>query len=276
MRNRADSPVDSGSPQRESPVQSVDRAVTILELLARRGEAGVTEIAAELGVHKSTAFRLFAALEVRGLVEQPGERGKYRLGMGLVRLAGAVTMRMDLSQQSRPVAEALAVEVAETINVAILEIDAAVNIDQVLGPSAVTTHNWVGQRTPLHATSSGKVLLAYLPEAALAARLAAPLERYTQNTVTDPRKLRKQLDAVRKDRFACTVEELETGLNAVAAPLFSDTGQVVGAISASGPSYRLTEARLREVAAAVRAAAEAVSGRLGYSPRPVLSPSADR
>src|SRR5258708_37658001 len=111
----------------QSPVQSVDRAVTILELLARQGDTGVTEIAAELGVHKSTAFRLFAALEVRGLVEQPGERGKYRLGMGLVRLAGAVTTRMDLSQQSRPVAEALAVEVAETINVAILEIDAAVN-----------------------------------------------------------------------------------------------------------------------------------------------------
>ncbi|WP_370114668.1 IclR family transcriptional regulator [Streptacidiphilus sp. MAP12-33] len=245
-------------------MQSVDRAVTILELLAARGEAGVTEIAAELGVHKSTAFRLVAALELRGLVEQPGERGKYRLGLGLVRLAGAATVRLDLSQQSRPVCERLAVEVAETINVAILDVDAAVNIEQVLGPSAITTHNWVGQRTPLHATSSGKVLLAHLPEQALAARLADPLERFTTQTVTDPARLRRQLETARKDGYACTVEELETGLNAVAAPVFAHNGQVVAAISASGPSFRLAEPRLAEVAQAVREAAEQVSTRLGY------------
>jgi DNA-binding IclR family transcriptional regulator len=225
----------------ESPVQSVDRAVTILELLARQGDTGVTEIAAELGVHKSTAFRLAAALEMRGLVEQPGERGKYRLGLGLVRLAGAATVRMDLTQQSRPISERLAADVAETINIAILDADAAVNIDQVLGPSAITTHNWVGQRTPLHATSSGKVLLAYLPEAAIDARLAAPLTRYAR-----------------------TVEELEEGLNAVAAPVFADNGQVVASISVSGPSFRLTAERMPQVVDAVRAAGEAISGRLGY------------
>ncbi|MBF9066663.1 IclR family transcriptional regulator [Streptacidiphilus fuscans] len=248
----------------ESPVQSVDRAVTILELLARRGEAGVTEIAVELGVHKSTAFRLVAALELRGLVEQPGERGKYRLGLGLVRLAGAATVRLDLSQQSRPVCERLALEVAETINVAILDGDAAVNIDQVLGPSALTTHNWVGQRTPLHATSSGKVLLAHLPGTALEQRLTLELPRFTPRTVTDPAQLRGQLDAARVDGFACTVEELEPGLNAVAAPVYAHNGQVVAAVSASGPSFRLSETRLADVAVAVRAAAEEISARLGH------------
>ncbi|MEY9849072.1 IclR family transcriptional regulator [Streptacidiphilus sp. MAP5-3] len=248
----------------ESPVQSVDRAVTILELLARRGEAGVTEIAAELGVHKSTAFRLVAALELRGLVEQPGERGKYRLGLGLVRLAGAATVRLDLSQQSRPVCERLAAEVAETINVAILDGDAAVNVDQVLGPSALTTHNWVGQRTPLHATSSGKVLLAHLPGTALEQRLALELTRFTPRTVTDPTLLRQQLDAARADGFACTVEELETGLNAVAAPVYAHNGQVVAAVSVSGPSFRLSESRLADVAVAVRDAAEEISARLGH------------
>ncbi|WP_344440419.1 IclR family transcriptional regulator [Kitasatospora nipponensis] len=247
-------------------MQSVDRAVTILEILARRGETGVTELAVELGVHKSTAFRLAAALEMRGLVEQPGERGKYRLGLGLVRLAGAATVRMDLSQQSRPVCERLAVQVAETINVAILDGNEAVNIDQVFGPSALTTHNWVGQRTPLHATSSGKVLMAYLPQETLKVRLAAPLERYTPRTVTDAATLRTQLEQAVADGFACCVEELEPGLNAVAAPVRAHSGQVVAAISASGPSFRLTERRIPEVAAAVRAAAEEVSARLGYLP----------
>ncbi|MGC0316556.1 IclR family acetate operon transcriptional repressor [Kitasatospora acidiphila] len=250
--------------QTESPVQSVDRAVTILEILARRGETGVTEIATELGVHKSTAFRLAAALEMRGLVEQSGERGKYRLGLGLIRLAGAATVRMDLSQQSRPVCERLAVEVAETINLAILDGDAAVNIDQVFGPSALTTHNWIGQRTALHATSSGKVLLAHLPGEVLKARLAAPLERFTPRTLTDSDALLEQLEQVRTQGFAFCVEELEPGLNAVAAPVFAQNGQVVAAISASGPSFRLTEGRIPEVAAAVRSAAEQVSARLGY------------
>jgi IclR family transcriptional regulator, acetate operon repressor len=248
----------------QSPVQSVDRAVSILELLARQGDTGVTEIAAELGVHKSTAFRLAAALELRGLVEQPGERGKYRLGLGLVRLAGAATVRMDLTQQSRPVSESLAADVAETINLAILDSDAAVNIDQVLGPSAITTHNWVGQRTPLHATSSGKVLLAYLPGPALDARLAAGLERFTPRTVTDAEVLRAELEQVRADGYACTVEELEEGLNAVAAPVFADNGQVIAAISVSGPSFRLTGERLERAAGAVRSAAAEISARIGH------------
>ena len=83
-------------------VQSVDRALTILELLARSGEAGVTEIADDLGVHKSTAFRLVATLEQHRLVEQAGDRGKYRLGVGVLRLAGATTARLDLVQEARP------------------------------------------------------------------------------------------------------------------------------------------------------------------------------
>ncbi|MET8565979.1 IclR family transcriptional regulator [Streptomyces flaveolus] len=246
-------------------MQSVDRAVSILELLGRQEEAGVTEIAAELGVHKSTASRLATSLELRGLITQTEERGKYRLGLGLIRLAGAVRVRLDLSQQSRPVCEELAAEIAETINLAVLDRDTVINIDQVIGPSAITTHNWLGRRTPLHATSSGKVLLAHLPEPALDDRLAVPLERYTRHTVTDPGTLRTQLKQIRADGFAFSVEELETGLNAVAAPVLTLGGQVVAALSASGPSFRFTERRLREVAAAVRAAAEEISGRLGHS-----------
>src|SRR6266550_747121 len=101
-------------------VQSVDRAVAILEILARDGEAGVTEIARELDVHKSTASRLLAALDRRELVAQDTARGKFRLGLGIVRLAGAVGRRLDVVQQSRPVCRALAQEVGETVNLAIL------------------------------------------------------------------------------------------------------------------------------------------------------------
>ena len=118
-------------------LRSVDRAVSVLEALARLGEAGVTEIADELGVHKSTAFRLLGALENRGLVGQEKERGKYFLGAGMLRLAGAAAVRLDISQEGVPVCRALADLTGETANVAVLDGDAAVNIMQARGAAAV-------------------------------------------------------------------------------------------------------------------------------------------
>jgi len=106
--------------------------VTVLEILARGG-AGVSEIAAHLGVHKSTAFRLLAALEDRELVEQVQDRGKYRLGFGVLRLANAVVGRLDLTQQSRPVCERLAAQLGETVNIAVRRSHFVVNIDQARG-----------------------------------------------------------------------------------------------------------------------------------------------
>ena len=101
--------------QAPATVQSVDRALSILELLARDGEAGVTEIANELKVHKSTAFRLLATLEAHRLVEQDGDRGRYRLGVGNLRLAGATTARLDLVTEARPVCRQLAADTGETV-----------------------------------------------------------------------------------------------------------------------------------------------------------------
>ncbi len=245
-------------------VQSVDRALRILELLARHGSMAVTEVAAELGVHKSTAFRLLVVLENRGLVQQVGERGKYQLGFGIARLAGATTARLDLTQQSRPVSERLAAQVGETVNVAVLETDCAVNIDQVRGPAAVSACNRVGQRTPLHATSSGKVLLAHARPEDRERFLAGRLDRFTAGTVTDAAALRRELDETVRDGYAFTAGELELGLNAVAAPIRLYDGTVIAAISVSGPSYRVTPERISEFAGAVVAAAVEVSASLGY------------
>ena len=249
-----------------SPVQSVDRAVTVLEILAREGEAGVTEIAVELGVHKSTAFRLVAALENRGLVAQNAERGKYRLGVGILRLAGATTARLDLVQESRPICEQLAQEVGETINIAVLADGSALYVDQVAGPSALQTRNWVGQRLALHATSNGKVLLANLAPPAIAERLAGPLERYTEHTMVDPGPLADHLEDVRRRGYATTVDELEIGLTAVAAPVRNLDGAVTAAVSASGPSFRLTADRMPAVIEAVCRAADEISRRMGAPP----------
>jgi DNA-binding IclR family transcriptional regulator len=247
-------------------VQSVDRALTILELLARDGEAGVTEIAAELGVHKSTAFRLLATLEAHRLVEQDGERGRYRLGVGNLRLAGATTARLDLVTEARLVCRQLAADTGETVNITVRSETSALYLDQVAGSSAVQSHNWVGQHIPLHATSNGKVLLSELTDAEL--KKAVPsLPRVTDRTVTSRARLKAELAEVREAGYAVAVDELEIGLTAAAAPIRSAHGDVIASMSISGPTYRLNQEKLDTAVPQLVAAATEVSHRLGWGQR---------
>ncbi|MHB1614868.1 MAG: IclR family transcriptional regulator [Actinomycetes bacterium] len=245
-------------------MQSVDRAIRVLEILAAQEEIGVTRLAEELGVHKSTAFRLLAALEARGLVEQNVERGRYRLGFGILRLAGAITAQLDIVQQSRPVTTALAAEVGETINVTVLSGHDALYLDQVAPSSGIQLHNWVGQRIPLHATSNGKVLLAELPDAQVRELVGTPLPRFTDRTIHSLAALRRELGDVRSQGYASAVEELERGLVAVAAPIRGASGDVIASVSISGPAFRLPESRIDEVAALAVRAGQDISFRMGW------------
>lgn len=251
----------------EAAVQSVDRALLVLEILAALGQAGVTEIAAELGVHKSTVSRLIAVLESRGYVEQASERGKYRLGFTIARLARASSGHLDLVKLSQDVCDALAPEVGETTNLAILDEDRIVNIVEAIGPEQITLRTWVGQSCPAHATSSGKVLLAALAPADLRARLSDTLESFTANTVGALPDLERELDEVRDRGWASVVEELEKGLNAVSAPVHDADANVVAALSVSGPAYRLSQDRFAEIAKQTAAAADVISRRLGWVER---------
>ena len=253
----------NGTSEAPASVQSVDRALTILGILARLGEAGVTEIAVELGVHKSTAFRLVATLESHGMVEQNEERGKYRLGVGVLRLAGATTARLDVVQEARPICRKLAADSGETVNIAVLSDRSALYLDQVAGQSALQSHNWVGQHIPLHATSNGKVLLSGLSADEVDSRLPK-LPSYTSDTVTSRARLRRDLAEVRDQGYAVAVDELEVGLTAIAAPIRNAHGDVIASLSVSGPTFRLGEPRVKELVPVVQDAADEVSRRLGY------------
>jgi DNA-binding IclR family transcriptional regulator len=247
-------------------VQSVDRALAIMEILARHGEAGVTEIAVELDVHKSTAFRLVATLETHELVEQTTERGKYRLGIGVLRLAGATTARLDVVQEARPISRKLAADTGETVNIAVLSDRSALYVDQVAGTSALQSHNWVGQHIPLHATSNGKVLLSGLEAAQVDSRLGT-LAAYTAETITSKSRLRRELAVVREQGFSVAADELEVGLTAIAAPIRNAHGDVIASMSVSGPSFRFGEPRVKELVPLVVDAADEVSHRLGWGRR---------
>jgi DNA-binding IclR family transcriptional regulator len=245
-------------------VQSVDRAITILEILARDGEAGVTDVAGELGVHKSTAFRLIATMQARGLVEQADDQRKYRIGLALVRIAGTSTARSDLVQLARPMCKQLATETGETINLAVLVDSTALYVDQIAGEATLQPHNWVGQRIPLHATSSGKVLLAPLPRAEVD-RLVPHLERHAPRTVTRRTTLHRQLAEVGKRGYALAVDELEQGLTALAAPIRDAHGDVVAAVSVSGSTHRIDDGTVTATIEPLRRAARDASVALGWA-----------
>jgi DNA-binding IclR family transcriptional regulator len=248
-------------------LQSVSRALRALELIAEAGELGITELGRRLGVHKATASRLIATLAEKGMVERDPVSEKYRLGFGVIRLAGAAMAGLDLVRTSRPILEELAERTRETVNLGVVSGDAVVYIDQVTGTQSIVAVSWVGRRTPVHCASNGKVLLAFMDEAERERLLSVPLERATKNTVVDPAKLRVQLAEVRARGYATTMEELEEGLNAVAAPIRRADGQVVAALSVSGPAFRMRPVDLPRVARMTTEAAIAISRRLGYVER---------
>lgn len=248
-------------------LQSVQRALRALELIAEAGDLGVTELGRRLGVHKATASRLVATLAERGLVERDPLSEKYRLGFGLIRLAGAAMAGLDLVRTAHPILEDLADRTRETVNLGVLSGDAVVYIDQVAGARSIVAVSWVGRRTPLHCTSNGKVLLAHMPEGERERLLSRPLERATEHTVTDPDEIRQQLREVERRGYATTIQELEEGLNAVAAPIRTVDGDVTAALSVSGPAFRMRPIDLPRVARLTIDAATAISRRLGHVER---------
>lgn len=245
-------------------VQSVERAITILEFLARNGWSGVTDVGAALGVHKSTAFRLMSTLEQRGLVEQHTDSGKYRLGVGIAHLARAVTVNPDITQNARAGCEWLARHTDETVTLTVLGEADCVTIDQIVSSSSVASQSWLGRHTPLHATSPGKVFLAHLDKERLTRLTRGPLHRFTDRTLVGRDELYAELARVREDGVATAVDEFEDGLTSAAAPVRASDGSVVAAICASGPSYRLDAEQLRRLASLVRDAADLASTRLGF------------
>jgi IclR family acetate operon transcriptional repressor len=249
-------------------IQSVARAVGVLQALAdSEGELGVTELGRRLGVHKATASRLVATLAEHRLVERNPITDKYRLGFGLIHLAGSAMAGLDLAREARPVLEDLAERTQETVNLAVLDGDAVLNVDQITSPRTVASRSWVGRRTPWHCTSNGKVLVAWLPEPDREILLAAPLEQRTERSITDPQRMRSQLAEITTRGYAQTVEELEQGLNAVAAPVRRADGQVAGAVSVAGPAFRMRPGELPRIARLAMDAAAAISRRMGHTER---------
>lgn len=260
-------PENEGSSPGDSVVRSVDRAAALLLALGDGGgQAGVTELARRLGLHKSTASRLLATLERRGLVEQDRESGKYRIGVAVIRLAEQAERTLDLAGIARPELERLARAIQEGVALAVLEDGAAVRLARVDRRDDRPTSGWAGRTTPPHALASGKVLLSALPEREVARLARGGLARFTERTIVELEPLLEELARIRRRGYATALGEYEDGLNAVAAPVVDAHGTIVAAVGIWGPAPRLTPHRMAELAGLARSAAVAISERLGRVP----------
>jgi len=247
-------------------VQVLDRALGILDLLAGENpELGLSEVSELTGLHKSTVHRLLQVLERHRLIEKLALNGKYRLGLRLFELGSKAMAQFDLRERAQPYLKRLVLETGETAHICILDGDRMLSIANVESPRTLRTPSTVGHRTPLHCTSVGKALLAFLSEDEQIDLInQCELIDYTRHTITKPARLKAELKLIRQRGYALDDEEIEEGLRCVGAPVMDHSGRVVAAMSIAGPAFRLTDDRIPAVARSVIQAASELSVELGY------------
>ena len=226
--------------------QSVQKAITLLRATADDRTANVSSLARAAGLPRATALRMIQTLEQEGfLLRVPGD-DRVLLGPELLRLARGTDEQLLLREASRPIVGELVATLRETVTLSVVAPDGGLDlVSQVDAPAQLRPQSWVGQRFPLHASASGKVLLATYDDEHLERFLAEPLARFTSATITTAKALRVELERVREQRYAVSRDEEEEGLSGIATGICGSADELVGVLTVGGPTQRLDRQRGR-------------------------------
>jgi DNA-binding IclR family transcriptional regulator len=253
----------------ENSVQSVDRALDIMEYLSEKKKAcGVTEISNAVGLHKSTVHRLLNTLMNRGYVEKDIDSDNYMVGKRVLMLGSSVLDRMDVRTMARPYIRRLSERTNEVVHLSILDGDEAVYIDKVesLKQSSVRMNSQIGKRVPLYCTAVGKILLSSMKEEQVADLLKGKdMHKFTNNTIDSVDGYIKELEKVRKVGYSTDEMEHEEGIRCIAAPIYDRKGKITASVSISGPIFHMTEERMPEIKSELLKTAEEISEQMGFS-----------
>lgn len=221
--------------------RSIEKAVALLKVAARTPDgATVASLAKDVGIPRATASRLLATLETQGLMQRMPDNDRYTLGYELGRLGRAVDLNRGLVVATRATLERLAAEFRETVTIAIPRPGPSYEvICQVDAPRAMRAHDWSIDPQPLHATSTGKLVLAELTTPELDDVIQDGLTRYAAATITEPEPIRAELARVQHQGWAQMIDELEDGLSGVSVPLRDDQGRMTAALGITGPTQRM-------------------------------------
>lgn len=255
----------AGSGATKTRLSSVATAIRLLKAFSDSDrEIGISALSKKLGVSKSTVHRVASTLVAEGLLEQNPETDRYRLGLALFSLGTLVRRRMDISNEAKPFLSKLRETTKENIHLAVLQGSEVVYVYDMESSQAVRLKPHLGSTKPLFCSAEGLAILAFQPQAFVDRVLSGPLQPRTNNTMTDPAKIRARLEKVRNDGYALEDEESEIGMRCVAAPIFDAEGNAVAAVGVAGPSQRLSTHAVAKFAPQVRDAAASASMRLGY------------
>lgn len=248
-------------------IQSVDRALTILNLLADSEKGlGVTEISNKLEVSKSTSFRLLSTLMQANYVKQDDESQKYFLGTKLLHLGQIVNNQLDIRKIARPYMEKLANEVQETVHLVIQENMEIVYIDKIESNQTIRMYSEIGKRAPMYCTGVGKAILANVPSVEQEHILKnIQFEKLTDKTITNEDDLKIDFEKIKQQGFSIDDEEHERGIKCAAAPIFDANNKVVAGISFSGPTIRVNDDNIEKLGKVVAQIAHEISQELGSS-----------
>ncbi|MBL3700780.1 IclR family transcriptional regulator [Leucobacter luti] len=243
---------------------ALESGLDVLEALASSSTGlGVSDLAAALSMDKGNAHRLLRVLMQRGYVQQSELTKRYRPSAKLVSVAGSVLRRLDLRAASEDACDELLEQTGESVHVSQMTTGGPVYVLQRKAPFRVSVDTEVGARPPMHATATGKAVLAYVPEADRESWLTLPLERFTIRTITSMDELNRDLTTVAAQGYALDDEEYNPGVRCIAAPVFGIDGTVVGCIGVSSPIHRMGLERIPVAAEQLLAAARSVTERLG-------------
>jgi len=268
VRGGDEPPGESRSDKGAPSVHAVERAVQLLDALAE-SEAGISQLARTTGLHKATVHRFIRTLQRLGLVELSPDGTRYRLGLRLLELGGRVLARLDLRDVARPYLIELRDRTRLTVHMAVLDGTEVVYIDKLDSPANLRMASFVGTRSPAYCTALGKAILSALAPQEVQAILARTrFVARTNNTRTTPGALLEDLAATRARGYAIDDMENEDGIRCVGAPVYGHTGQVVAAISCSGPVFSVTPQEVEPLGRLVADVARAISRAMGYAGEP--------
>lgn len=248
--------------------QSVLRAIAILELFIEHKELSLQQIAEKTNLSKPTAYRLLSTLTSKGFLFKVKEHvhdSRYRLGTKLLQLGHLVKKRIELREIALPHMEKLASEINEVVHLVIRHNDEATYIEKVNSRRALSLQTKIGRSIPLYIGSGPKLLLAFLPISEQERILGEKKELKTlTNRKIDKDQLMEELQQIRRQRYAISIEEQDADTTGISFPIFNFEAKVVGAIAISGLSSRFTGDKLKEKIERGKEIGETISKQLGY------------
>lgn len=255
----------SNAKKASNELSSVKNALRMLKSFTmEEPEKRVSDLSESLGLNKSTVSRTMTTLANEGFVFKNPDTNKYRLGLSIVSLSGIVNNNTDIYKESQSVLNKLVDTCGETAHISILDKNEVIYLHKVECNHPVRFLTHVGKRNPLYCTSAGKILLAYADDDVLESVIENGLKQFTENTITNPQKLRDHMKEIKMNGYAYSFAELSEGVNSIATPIYDYTGKVVSALSIVAPMQRMDKSKLKGITQQTINASKDISSRLGY------------